>query len=199
MFKTMDIPLKYEGYDKISNQSTNGIYNKLSLILDSTFEFTRVKKMTDIKSALTFNGNILNNEKIKNEFAFQYGYYNNYATYSEEKDNTVLTKEQFSEVYNRVYNEEITIKSDYKSDIMGIYEGNRQYRFSEISSEFIDGSYKSIAKIYNSQSDCNKELKLSNSSFCANNGKELGKIEIRYTKNNTDNVINSISLYSKKG
>ena len=196
---TTTVSPTYEGYDKISNQSTNGIYNKLSLILDSTFEFTRVKKMTNISKALSINGNIFNNESIKNEFAFQYGYYNEYSKYSEGNSDLYLKPEEFSSVYKRVYDEDKKITKNYKSSVIDIYEGNNQYRFSEVSNNYINGSYKAIAKIYNSQNDCNNDLKLTNSSFCRTNGKEIGKIEIEYAKNNTDTIFKSISLYEKKG
>ena len=192
----------YEGYENVGNTKTSVILNNISFPLNSTFDFTRLDNVKDIKSALSINGNILDNKKYKLEFAFQYGNYNKYTNYEYDSKNDYyyLPKEEYIKVYKKVYDEDITLSEDeekYKSYTKETYMNDDIYRFDELSTDYKKGYYKTVAKIYNSINDCNDDLKLIDSKFCRNNAKELGKIEVEYKKDGKDNIIKSISLYKK--
>ena len=211
--KPVDTPtgeVKHEGYEKI-NPNVIGIYNKLSFILDNTFEQHIENGIHEIPDALSINGNILDRERYKYEFAFQFGHVYGYSNYldedvTEETGAYWLKKSDYESVYNRVYGSTATNLSKYledgyyKTGIFTGYTGVDERRFVETTKLNFDNIYYLEANIYNNPDDCstetNEELNLVVGDYCLDYGKKIGRIEIVYSLNdNNEYVIKEVCLY----
>ena len=196
-------------YEQVKKFATTGIYYELSFILDNTFQQRWHNNVSVTGDALKINGNILEDEDYKLEFAFQFGNIYKYKTLigeevTEETGAYWLTKKDYDEVYKRVYGtnpnyDESKYIEDgyYKTGVFTGYTLDDEYRFVEISNKKdSSGVITSVAKIYDNLYNCEYEDN-NDEEFCETHGKEIGKLEIKYKMNNKDYVIKSISVYEK--
>ena len=195
-----------EKYEETSKFTTDGIYDHLSFILDNTIQQHPVKNIFDIKSALSYNDDILMTERYRLEFAYQYGIYKNYVKpigekVTREKDFYWISKEDLNNIYVKIYDQKPYYNSKnyiedgyYKSHIFSEYTENDEYRFIETSNTEEKGINKSKADIYDTISSCINEGN-NTEEYCQLNSKKIGRIEVEYVMKDTDYIFKSISLF----
>ena len=197
-----------ETYKSNGKFSETGLYDNLSFILDNTIQQHPINNKYDIKDALSYNKNILTNERYKMEFAFQYAVNKKYVKpvgedITRETGSYWIKKYDFDNIYTRVYNQKPFYSSDYyisdgyyKSGIFTEYLDSDAYRFIELSNKKNkDGYYVSTADVYDSIKNCIQGNE-GTEDYCSENAKKIGKIEIIYEMKDNDYVFKSISLFN---
>ncbi len=105
-----------------SDFDSTPIYDNLSFILENVFYHTRINGITSINEAVKINGNILDYDKYKNEFAFQYGFANKYVDYlgdeyTGETGAYSVTEINFNTLHEMIYGEQGMIDRSIFKDV----------------------------------------------------------------------------------
>lgn len=206
--------------------SVGGVYDSLSFILDNVFEQTNINNIMNIKDALKLNGNILNIEKYRAEFAFQYGAEFGYGEYlgeeyTKETGAYSIHRDEYIGVYQTVYEEDFFLGDDLFDDVCY----NKEVITEEVKCSDDPGATFYNSGIFTGYSETDeyrfKEIDKEmlgedtykstaiiydskgnceqehDEEYCNNNLEEIGRIEIEYSIYNNRYIFSKISLFEK--